>query len=203
MTSTVSAIQTDSLSKGIGFLAIANIAQRAIGFLRNLAFCYLLSKSEVGLWALASSFFILAAPLSVLGLPGCFGRYVETYRLKGQLLGFVKKSFAIATLGLITVSAGLLVFSSTASLIIFDEQVGFLHMLVLTLTLVSVVVFNSLMELLSGLRQPTAVSQMQLVSSLSFSVLGLSLTAIHPTWVTVVICYSISMVFGIVPGVYD
>ena len=93
-------LETDSIAKGIGFMAIANIAQRAIGFARNLAFCYFLNKAEVGLWALVSSFFVLAAPLAMLGLPGSFGRYVEMYRQRGQLRGFVTRAMLWSGLGL-------------------------------------------------------------------------------------------------------
>ncbi|MBU6172464.1 MAG: hypothetical protein KGQ60_01585, partial [Planctomycetes bacterium] len=73
---------TDSLISGLSFMLLANVIQRGFGFVRNLSFCRLLDEDGLGLWALASSFFILAAPLAVLGLPGTFGRLIESYRVQ-------------------------------------------------------------------------------------------------------------------------
>ncbi len=202
MSPTSEQFQVDSLGKGLGMMAAANLLQRAIGFLRNFAFCFLLAKNDVGLWALASSFFVLAAPLSVLGLPGCFGRFVETFRRHGQLADFLKHTITIATVGLLLVSIGLLGFSSRSSLLIFGVEVGFTSMLVVTLTLISVVAFNTVIELLNGLRQPTAVSQMQLVSSLGFSLISLPIAVAYPSWLSIVCVYAVSMLLGLLPGVY-
>ncbi len=193
-------LQTDSLAKGIGVLAIANIIQRAIGFIRNLAFCYFLHQSDIGLWALASSFLVLAPPLSVLGIPGCFGRYVESFRRVEQLRSFLRRSLAIAAVGVMVLTTSLLVFPTHSSLLVFGTTVPYSAMIILTCSLLSVVAFNTLLELLNGLRQPSAVSAMQLTSSISFSLLCIPVLIIRPQWQYLVATYAISMTIGLLPG---
>ena len=60
-----------------------------------------LSPDELGQWDMAFGFFTLAAPLTVLGLPGSFGRYVEFFRQRGQLRTLLRRT-AIAS-GILTV----------------------------------------------------------------------------------------------------
>ena len=69
-------LEADSLVSGLSFMLVANVIQRVIGFVRNLVLCRFLADEQLGLWALSTSFFMLAAPLAVLGLPGTFGRFV-------------------------------------------------------------------------------------------------------------------------------
>lgn len=194
--------QTDSLSKGLGVLAAVNILQRGIGFARNLAFCGLMSQADVGLWALASSFLVLAAPLSVLGLPGSFGRFVEVFRQSGQLAAFLRRACLIAAGGTAVLAAALIVLPGLAGLTIFgDASISLASIALLAATLVIVVGFNTLLELLNGLRQPSAVSSMQLVSSLAFSVLGVAAVLWRPQWQVLLAAYAVSMLLGLAPGV--
>jgi polysaccharide transporter, PST family len=194
-------IKTDSLSKGIGLMAAANILQRGIGFIRNIAFCYFLSQSDVGLWALASSFFIIAAPLVVLGLPGSFGRYVDMYRQRGQLRAFIWKTCSWSIGGLTLFAAICLLYPQFTSQIIFGQELTLASIAIVILTLVTVVVFNALMELLNGLKQPTAVSSMQLVSSIAFSLIALPAVILWKHWTVVLACYALSMSLGTIPGI--
>jgi O-antigen/teichoic acid export membrane protein len=68
-------------------MLVANVLQRVIGFARNLAICHFLSQQQLGMWALASSFFVMGAPLAVLGLPGTFGRFAATQAVRRQSYG--------------------------------------------------------------------------------------------------------------------
>ena len=52
-------------------LLVANMVQRSVGFGRGVMFCRWLSPDELGAWDMAYSFLLLAAPVVVLGLPGC------------------------------------------------------------------------------------------------------------------------------------
>ncbi len=194
-------LQTDSLAKGIGVLAIANVLQRAIGFFRNLAFCYFLSQSDVGLWALASSFLILAAPLAVLGIPGSFGKYVEAFRQRGQLYSFLTRSLLASSIGVAILATSLLVFPGSSAHLIFGSEVPYSSIAILTAALLAVIAFNTLLELLNGLRQPSAVSAMQLVSSIGFSIIVVPVLLWRPTWESLVACYTIATIAGLIPGV--
>ena len=66
------------------------VVQRLVGFVRAVLFCRWLDAEQLGLWDMAFSFLLLAAPLSVLAIPGSFGRYLEHYRRRGQLRRFLR-----------------------------------------------------------------------------------------------------------------
>ena len=59
--------------------------QRSVGFGRSILLCRWLAPEELGHWDLTLAFLELAAPIAVLSLPACFGRYVEHYRQNGHL----------------------------------------------------------------------------------------------------------------------
>ncbi len=61
---------SESFAFGVVMMLGMNVLQRLIGLGRNFGFCQFLSDSDLGHWALANSFFVIAAPLAVLGLPG-------------------------------------------------------------------------------------------------------------------------------------
>ena len=65
------------------------VVQRLVGFVRAVLFCRWLDAEQLGLWDMAFSFLLLAAPLVVLAIPGAFGRYLEYYRQRGQLRTFL------------------------------------------------------------------------------------------------------------------
>jgi O-antigen/teichoic acid export membrane protein len=193
-------IKIDSIASGLSFMLIANTAQRAIGFIRNLAFCYFLSEQHLGMWALASSFFILAAPFAVLGLPGSLGRFVEFYRVRSQLMAFVKRVAIVSTLGSIGVCAGLILFAPWTSSLILGEQCGYGTMTLLSGTLATVTAFNFLNEMVCGLRQPRMASSMQMVNSMSFTVLSLLWFMVSDDWRGVVVAFALASVLGMVPA---
>ena len=77
-------INADSIAHGVALMLILTVVQRTVGFVRNVAVCRFLDPSELGMWNLAESFLILAAPLIIFGIPGSFGRYVEHYRQRAR-----------------------------------------------------------------------------------------------------------------------
>src|SRR5262245_13422339 len=91
-TEVVRRLAPDSLAASVAILLIVSVVQRSVGFGRGILFCRWLAPEELGLWDMAFSFLLLAAPLVVLGLPGCFGRYLERYRQRGQLRVFLRRT---------------------------------------------------------------------------------------------------------------
>ena len=87
-------------------LAMAAV-QRVVGFGRSILLCRWLAKEELGHWDLTLAFLELAAPIAILSLPACFGRYVEHYRQQGHLRTFVKRT-SLAILLLTACSAMIL-----------------------------------------------------------------------------------------------
>ncbi|MCY2973706.1 MAG: oligosaccharide flippase family protein [Planctomycetota bacterium] len=193
-------MSTDTIASGISFMLIANVLQRGIGFLRNIAFCHFLSEHELGLWALASGFFILAAPLSVLGLPGSLGRFTEFYRLRNQLVSYLGWMVVGSAAGLLAFSLALVMFPWWSATLIFDNEESFATVAMLTATLVLVVGFNFLTELLSGLRQNRIVSGMQMVNSISFTMMSVSWLLLFSDWRGVLLSFAIASLLGCIPG---
>ena len=77
-------IVSDSLAIGVLFALVLTVVGGVVGFLRGILFCRLMTDQQLGQWSMVWSFLMLLAPLALLGLPGCFGRFVEYYRHRGN-----------------------------------------------------------------------------------------------------------------------
>lgn len=180
-------------------MLVLNVVQRGVGFMRGLLFCRFLAVDALGQWSLANGFLQLAAPLVVLGLPGSFGRYVSYYRQRGQLRAYLCR-MTLVTLVLTTVGTLAMCFVQPwlAEALLGDRNAVRLMSWSLG-TLAIVVVFNYLNELLTALRQVRAVSWMQFVNSLTFTVAGVLLVwQWESTAEAVVLAFAISCLAGIV-----
>ena len=111
-------LQSDTLAQSLIALLVLAVAQRAAGFVRSILVCRWLSPDQLGEWDLANRFFVLAAPLVVLGIPGSFGRYLEHYRRLGALRAVLWRSISVCAV---------LAFSAVAVMLLapewFAEQV--------------------------------------------------------------------------------
>lgn len=198
--STPTQLAQDSLASGLAFMLVANVGQRAIGFFRNLSFCRFLDDGGLGLWALASSFLLLAAPLAVLGLPGTFGKLIESYRLRGQLRTFLLRVILVSAMGVAFVSTLLLAANPSTGNWIFGAETGLGAMSILVIALLSVVLFNSTTELLNGLRKGRVVSAMHTVNSLSFTLFSVLGLWFWPDWRTILIAFAAASFCGLLPS---
>lgn len=192
--------RADSLAGGLLFMLFLTVGQRLIGFVRSVLFCGLLEDDELGRWSLAFSFFLMAAPLAVVGLPGSFGRYVEHYRSRGQLRVFLRRTLIVSMiLAGITVAVLTCWAPTWAWLVLGDASlVPMLHLM--TLTLIVVIAFNFTTELLTAMRQVKAASLMWFVSSVVFAVMSVVLLLWTPMREQgVVIAFGVSLV---VAGVF-
>lgn len=192
--------QADSLGAGLLALLASNILQRGLGFARNLFFCWLLLDSELGIWSLIQSFLFLAAPLAVVGLPGSYARYVEYYRQRGMLRIFLSQTALVS--GVCTaLFIGLLLFGPRplTEWITGTEQ-STRSIALICVSLLSVILFNSLTELVTGLRKIRLVSKMHFLNSLVFTLVGVTALLISPCWESVVVAFSISYLIGSLPA---
>jgi polysaccharide transporter, PST family len=193
-------MKTDSIAAGLSFMLIANVLQRGIGFVRNLAFCFFLSQQQLGLWALASSFFVIAAPFAVIGLPGSLSRFVEFYRVRRQLSMYVRRIAIVSGISSILGCVALVSFAPLASDLILGQSQGFATMTLLALTLLFVIAFNFLYELICGLRQPRIASSMQMVNSMSFTGLSLAWLTYSNDCRGVIAAFAVASVLGMIPA---
>jgi O-antigen/teichoic acid export membrane protein len=170
-------LQTDTLTDSVLILLALTVVQRLVGIVRAVLFCRWLDPEQLGLWDMAFSFLMLAAPLCVLSIPGVFGRYVESYRLQGQLRAFLQRMMlgcgALAIFSL----TGIILAREWFSNLVFgtpDEQ----NLIVLAaVCLITIIAYNFLVELFTALRNIRMASGLQFINSVAFAVLGLGLLA--------------------------
>jgi O-antigen/teichoic acid export membrane protein len=173
--STPSALPTDTLVDSVLILLGLAVVQRLVGFVRAVLFCRWLDAEQLGQWDMMFSFLLLAAPLSVLAIPGAFGRYLEHYRQKGQFRLFLRWSI-VACSGFTLMACTIILFlRGWFSLLIFGSEEQSSLVALAAGSLVAVIAYNFLIELFTALRNIRLVSIMQLVNSVAFAVWGIAL----------------------------
>ena len=172
---TTQGLKPDTLAASVTILLLANIVQRTIGFGRGILFCRWLSPDELGTWEMAYSFLLLAAPIVVLGLPGCFGRYLERFRQRGQLRTFLRRA-TVWTTGLTVAAFALMIAGAPLfSNVIFGTADDTTLVLLVALSLVAVILHHYLEALFAALRKYTIVSTMHFCQSMLFAIISLTL----------------------------
>ncbi len=115
---------------------------------------------------------MLLAPLAVLGLPGCFGKFTEHYRQRGQLKSFVGRIGIISLVSTVIMSSAILTFPSKFSYLLFRDPTQTGLTLCLGVTLILVSASNFLATLMESLRQVRIVTVMRFITGISFAVLA-------------------------------
>lgn len=193
----------DSLAFGVVFALILTVAQRVIGFVRGIALCRVMSEEELGLWSLAFSFLMLLGPLAVLGLPGTFGRFVEHYRLKGELSHFLKKMTVACAITTLLLSTTLWILAKPLAELLFSDPSQNNLVVALGFSLLTVVLVNFVSSALEALRYIRLVTWIRFSSGVVFSVISLvAVLAISPSATVVTYCFSASCVIGLLPAVW-
>ncbi|NUQ62190.1 MAG: lipopolysaccharide biosynthesis protein [Pirellulales bacterium] len=195
------ASKADTLSASIGTLLAMTLLQRIVGFVRQIVFCRWLGPEDLGQWDLMLGFLELAAPVAVLGIPGCYGRYVEHYRQKGELRSFLIWTGGVTALLALGTSAGVFVWASTFSRIIFGtpEYQPLTRGVALSLGLL--VTYHYINVLLTSLRRSRLASRMEFVHSLAFAVGGVGLLALGmPNASAVLSAYAIACGLAVAIG---
>ncbi len=168
---------SDSIATGLIFALLLTVGQRAIGFVRGILFCHFMTDQELGQWSMVWSYLMLMAPLAVLGLPGCFGKYSEYYRQRGQLKSFIGR---IAIISFVTTS--LLAFTvflmpEKFSWILFRDANNAQLVRWIAVGLLFVGASNFLSTLMESLRQVKVVTTMRFITGVSFAIVGVILLA--------------------------
>ncbi len=190
----------DRFFTALSVMLLANVVQRLVGLARNVGFCQLLSDEELGQWAMANSFFVLAAPLAVLGLPGSFGKYVEIYRRQNALGTYLRSLTFVSALGLACLAFVMWLAPGQFAWLVFNDANNRHQIAWLISTLAAVTIFNFVNELLSALRQARVVSMMQFINSVSFAMLGMLGLWWSPAWDSLLPAYTVSCAVAIVPA---
>jgi polysaccharide transporter, PST family len=193
----------DSFARGVLLMLVINIGQRAIGLIRNLGFCQFLSDADLGLWSLANSFFMIAAPFAVLGLPGSFGKFAEYYRQRGCLRTYLVRVTSVS-LGATLLLAGLMILCrEQLGWLIYGESTALSLVIWTAIVLVSQVGYNIAFDVTISLRQVSVTSRMQFATGTSFTVLGIAWLSLGGAWTILLPCYAIACLLGMVVGLWS
>jgi len=113
---------SDSIATGMLFAIVLTIGQRAVGFGRGILFCRLMTDQQLGQWSMIYSYLMLIAPLAVLGLPGCFGKFTEYYRQRGQFKSFLSRIGLLSVITTVGVSTAIFLYPEDFSYILFRDH---------------------------------------------------------------------------------
>lgn len=190
----------DSFAISVLVMLLISVLQRSVGFLRGLGFAHFLSDADLGRWALANSFFIITVPIAVLGLPGSFGKFVEYFRVRNELPGYIRRVWMASAVGTALTAVAIFFTREQFSLLVFGEPTSTFIVLWCIVALLCMITFCFINELVTALRQVRTVSHMQFLQSFVFAVLGLVLLAIYRSWWVLLPSFAISNCLAIVPG---
>lgn len=192
----------DAFVAGVAAMLIINVVQRFVGLFRNLGFSMFLPDDQLGLWALANSFFVIAPPFIVLGLPGSFGKFVEHYRQRGQLQTYLVRVAKVCLVGLIGMAGLMLAFPEQVATSLYGQEQSY-HIIVWTvITLAVLTVHNFVYEIVLSMRLIRLASIMQFVNSSVFCVLGVAGIYVTKSWVILLPCYAFACLLATLPGLY-
>ncbi len=183
-------------------MLLLTIVQRLVGLARGLGFCHFLTDVQLGQWALVNSFLVIGVPISVLGLPGSFGRFVEYFRARRQLGDYFRRVLWVSILGLACTSTLILLQPQQFCWLLFRESNSYLLVFWCVITLVSVAAFSFVNELVAALREVRTVSLMQFLQSLLFAVVGLSILSFEPKWSVLLPSFTIASLIAMAPGLF-
>lgn len=193
----------DSFARGVVLMLVINIGQRAIGLVRNLGFCQFLSDAELGLWALANSFFVIAAPVVVLGLPGAFGKFAEYYRQRGCLRSYLMRVASVSLGATLLLATCMILCREPCGWLVYGEAATLNVMVWTAIALVAQVGYNIAFDIAISLRQVSVTSRMQFATGTCFAVMGIAWLSLGGNWTILLPCYSISCVLGMLVGFWS
>ncbi len=192
----------DTFLVGVFAMLLINFLQRIVGLARNLGFSLFLPEDQLGLWSLANSFFIIAPPFIVLGLPGSFGKFVEHYRQRGQLKPYVVRVSKVCLVGLLGLTMLMLTMPAQISVSLYGQVQPYSIIVWTVVTLTILTVHNILYDIVLSMRLIRLVSLMQFINSTSFCVLGVAGIYYYETWSILLPCYAMSCTLAMLPGLY-
>jgi O-antigen/teichoic acid export membrane protein len=194
---------SDSIATGVVFAMLLTVGQRIVGFIRGILFCRIMTDQELGQWSMLWSFLMLLAPLAVLGLPGCFGRYTEHYRHRGQLRTFIQRIAGVSLVLTLTLAVIMVAAPERVSWLIFRDSNQVTIVFALAASLVVVSASNFLSSLMESLRQVRAVTAMRFVTGIAFAVVGTTMiTVMQDRSAAATLGYGISCALGSIPAIW-
>lgn len=197
-----SSFAADSLAGGMMLMLTLTLVQRALGFFRGIWFCRMLDDTAVGQWAMAFGFMLLITPVMMLGLSGAMPRFVERYRLAGQLPAFIRRVGFGTCFGAAMVLLVMCARPQWCSWLVFRSATENELIYALAFAVLSMFIFNFVIDLVSSLRQVRLNSVMQFIQGVGFTLLSLVSLQQGGNVVSLLHCFTISSLLGTLPGLW-
>lgn len=166
--------RADTLFGSLTCVLLLAVAQRGLGFVREVLLCRWLDQDEVGQWALAFLFLVSGAAVVSLGIQGSMSRYVEHYRRRGQLRAYLRRVTCASIILAIAAAVTVGTFREAFSEMLFGRGDRQELVVVLAAALGAVVVHNFLLDFFTALRLFRVVSAMQFLAGTMFVVLSIA-----------------------------
>lgn len=202
-TTNTTAVIGDSFARGVMVMLVINMGQRIVGLLRNFGFCQFLSDSELGHWALANSFFIFAAPLVVLGLPGSFGKFVEHYRQRGCLRVYLIRTATVIAISSTLLALAMCISPKWFSWLVYRDEATTRVVAWTVIALLAQIGYNVVYEVTLSLRQVRAISWMQFTNGVSFAAISIFWLSLGADWASLLASYAMACMLGMSLGIWS
>ena len=197
------AIVSDSLAMGVMFALSLTLVGRFVGFLRGILFCRLMTDQQLGQWSMVWSFLMLLAPLALLGLPGCFGKFVEHYRQRGQMGSFVKRLAIDSGCMTTLLATSIFLLPQWYSWLVFRETNHTGIIICMGIAIVFVTALHFMTSLMESLRQVRVVTIMHFILGLSFAIVGCGLLLVWKDGTAAAtIGYAVSCAIASLPAIW-
>ncbi|MEM7783953.1 MAG: oligosaccharide flippase family protein [Planctomycetota bacterium] len=198
-----SRFQSDALATGLLFAILLTIGQRAVGFVRGILFCRFMDDQQLGQWSLIYSYLMLLAPLAVLGLPGCLGKFTEHFRNQGQLGEFLRYVVGYSSTATAIFVGCIFLFPEQFAYFFFRDSTQISLVRFLAAGVVVVAGFNFLTTLMESLCQIKTVTWMRFISGIVFAVFGTGLIFVsHHGAMAATVGFSVGCILGAIPAVW-
>ncbi len=196
-------IASDSLAFGVVFAVALMVIQRGIGFVRGILFCRYMADYELGQWSMVYSFLMLLAPLAVLGLPGCFGRFIEHYLQRGQAGVFIRRIARISCILTLFLASSMYLAPVWYSQIMFRSSDHVAIVNGMAFSIVMVAACNFLTSLMESMRQVRLATLMRFCQGVSFAIVGTLFIAFWSDGATAAtIGFGIACICGSLPALW-
>lgn len=188
---------------GVLFALVLTVVGRGVGFVRGILFCRMMTDQQLGQWSMVWSFILLLAPLAVLGLPGCFCRFTEHYRQRGQLGTFVRRIARISSVASLVLASAIIFKPDLFAWLVFRDTSQVTITIWLGLSLVFVAAMNFLTSLMESLRQVRLVTFMRFVLGVVFAIASCGLMLVwEDCTAAATVGYAISCIVASIPAAW-